>query len=124
MDNYATLDLLRTQGINVDLFGFLMFNPYTNFEKLKKNYYFLSKQQTPYAKKYISRVGIYPGTELFTRARRDGLITDKYDFKRRSLQYIYLDNDVNSFMIALNENIDFQYFEKQKVLGRVPKVGR
>lgn len=116
VDNYATLDLLRSQEINVDLFGFLMFNPYTDFEKLKKNYYFLSKQQTPYVKKYISRVGIYNGTKLFTQARSDGLITDKYDFKRRSLKYTYLDNDVNSFMSSLNENIDFQYFEKQQTL--------
>lgn len=81
--NSIILDLMRKTGIYAEDYGFIMFQPYSSIEGLRENYRFLRKNKCAYLKKYIDRLFIISGTDIYKRALRNNLITSDYGYNNQ-----------------------------------------
>ena len=103
-DNYSIIDLLERHNIQ-PLIGFINFNPYSNVEKLKQNFIFLSKIKSVNLYSYAcSFLNIYEGTAIYEKAKNDGLLKDSYTFID-DLEYIFKDKEAEKIIDFLKENV-------------------
>lgn len=82
-------------------YGFIMHNPYTTLDKMRRNQIFLREHRCCVIDNYISRLLVFKGTPIETLCRKDGLLTDSYSYQN-PLGYIYQDTEVReieSFLI-------------------------
>lgn len=93
-DNRTIIRLLEYCGIQ-PLWGFMMFNPYSDENTLRDNFSFLAEFDSYVPVHYLNHVNIYKNTDLYIKAKRDGLIKEKsfvditYDFKCKSVKKIF-----------------------------------
>lgn len=103
-DNYMIIDLLERYNIQ-PLVGFINFNPYSNLEKLKQNFIFLSKIKSVNLFSYAcSFLNIYEGTVIYEKAKNDGLLKDSYSLID-DLEYCFQDKDAEKIISFLKENV-------------------
>ena len=87
------VDLFRKYEINVEP-GFINFNPYTTFDKLRQNIQFLEEYGFASNIMYVMTCAkLYQGTRLYERAASDRLISDEGKFG-----YQFLDNRVQRLL--------------------------
>lgn len=107
-ENEKTLQLLEDNNISVSM-NWINFNAYSTLEGLKENADFLLKTNYCTLSRLISRYSLTPGTALFKRMAKDGLIEDmsginqfNYKFVDQRIQNLY--NYIMRYHDYLNEN--------------------
>lgn len=100
-DNNNALNLLRDYNVPFD-YGFIMFNPYSDFDRLRENIRFLQKNQLPVMFETLSHgLHIHSGTPMLKKLHKDGLL--KCDINRpiaNRWDYSFVDKHVeNAFNI-------------------------
>ena len=81
-DNYQIVRFMKRYGIYI-YWGFMNFNPYTDFESLKQNLLFIKHIGAPFL--FFSKVDLYRGTKLFDKVEEDQYILGQ----NRCGEYIY-----------------------------------
>lgn len=90
-DNEKAIKLFRKNGIFVEM-GFIMFNPYSTFERLRMNVDFLEKHRVAcYLDYLLSRYSMYKGCALNQKIIADGLAFGddeiyQYDYRDKRIQ--------------------------------------
>lgn len=92
-DNKAVLRLLYKHHIKPE-YEMITFHPYATIDSLKENFLFLRDVKS-YNYRHYSHTGvsIYQNTKLWSQASRDGLLSEKYSYKKPD-RYCYLHSDV------------------------------
>ncbi len=89
-DNAKVVELFRKYNIYVDI-GFIMFNPYSTFEGLRQNIYYLESFGFACILGYVAGLYImFEGCALFEKIKRDGILEDEENI----LGYRYVDERV------------------------------
>lgn len=90
-DNYNSLTYFKKYNIPV-YFGFINFNPYSDFEKLSSNIDFLEHNMAACSFRHIySRYRLCRGTRMFNKICLDGLYKNCNDGKGEELNYSFVD---------------------------------
>lgn len=76
-DNHRSVDLFRNYGIDVAP-GFIMLNPYSTRDTLRKNYEFLSEHGIETVFFYTTILSAYKGTKIYNTVNRDNLFKSNY----------------------------------------------
>ena len=103
-DNKRVLELFRSHHIHVDV-GFIMYNPYSTSERLRKNILFLNEYG--YAScfaYYKSKYRLYRGTSLYQRVVQDGLKVESYF--NDPFCYNYIHPEIGKFSDFVISQID------------------
>lgn len=111
-DNIKFIELLRKYDINIEP-GFINFNPYSTFPRLKKNIEFLEKYGFASNFDYIvNRYRMYKGTPLYYKTKKDSLVILKegkcpehgYEFVEKRIEFLY--DYIDAYFAAINNNTD------------------
>lgn len=84
-DNELILQLLKKADIHGGGFGFIMFNPYSDWQSIHENYIFLSNNLNWDLQKYVSELKLYKNTAIYDQVKQDGLLPAQ---KRFSWNYV------------------------------------
>ena len=97
-DNHKIINYFRNHGMFVKI-GFMNFNPYSSFEKLKENIDYLETYR--FATDFeivISRYNAYPGPRLYDKVKADGLLLGESGGDGKNIYgYDFLDRRITSF---------------------------
>lgn len=88
--------------IDTPYYDIILDNPWETEENLIETLMFLSKLQTPYRLSYFS-LNFYPGTELYKKAKSDGIITDDLKDVYRKHYHGCKKTYLNSLFFLLND---------------------
>jgi len=114
-DNVRMLKMLKEADIYGGAFGFVMFNPFSNWEKIKCNYSFLVNQNVANINKYISKLLIYKSTAIYDVAEKNGLIDHSQSFyKDQFLQYKFMDPEMTILW-----DFVYEYLYSNKTIDRI-----
>ncbi len=81
--NRRALHILEKLGYAVEI-GFIMFNPYTTFEQVRRDLDFLRDTGMGPDPRNLSDMGFFPGQPLLERVKNDGLLDgDEFGFTSR-----------------------------------------
>ena len=119
-DNLKSIEYFRESDIAVDI-GFINFNPYTTFEKLRMNVDFLEKTCFASVLYYlIERCGITKFSPLYYKVKNDGLLIED---KNNDGCYFY--HYVNEDIGKLSDFLYYKYHENEdsKVYFYAKKIG-
>ncbi|SET14480.1 B12-binding domain-containing radical SAM protein [[Clostridium] polysaccharolyticum] len=119
-DNLRSIEYFRENDIAVDI-GFINFNPYSTFEKLRTNIDFLEKTCFASVLYYIvERCGITEFSPLYYKVKNDGLLIDN-----PSDDGCYFYNYVNKEIGKLSNYLYYKYHENEdsKVYFYAKKIG-
>jgi anaerobic magnesium-protoporphyrin IX monomethyl ester cyclase len=110
--NAASIEIFNSNGIATSSSGFLMFNPYSTFEDLRRNAQFLLQINQSTLYNMSCRVYAYPGIAINDDFRRDGLMMGDFShFKTDRIGFV--DKSVQTLATLLNENIDFELMRRE-----------
>jgi Fe-S oxidoreductase len=94
-NNIKAVELLNANDISFD-YGFIMFNPYTSFDKLEENIEFLEKNKLEIKSHVLAhRFVLYTGAPMLAKIKNDDLLDEKkfinkepfcYGFKEKGIQ--------------------------------------
>ena len=77
-DNLKSIDFFRKNKIGIDI-GFININPYSSYESLKDNAYYLYKTNFLCSLVFLNRLRGYKDTPIYWRIKQDGLLkVDNY----------------------------------------------
>lgn len=86
-DNYKCIEFFRNNGIAVDI-GFINFNPYSTFEKLRQNAEYLYKTRYGSVLYYfVERCGITKFSDMLEKVESDGLLLDSREINPYAYRY-------------------------------------
>lgn len=116
-ENQECLHMLREFGFDYK-YGFIMINPYSDQEKLYKNFEFLAKNKCWDSCCFTNRLQIYPRTKMYQNLKRKGLITEDYSYISNIYGYKIIDpfaqeafGFIKDYVVERIEKIDrFQQF--------------
>lgn len=91
-DNRRSIRLFEENDINV-LFGFIMFNPFSTRDTLRKNYEFLIENNNWRPHAFAGKVALYYKTALQIRCENEGLLTEEFSYLN-PMGYRFKDPDV------------------------------
>lgn len=103
-DNHKIFGLLKDADINTSQFGFIMLNPYSTLERLRKNYMFLKKQRCFYLSRFISHMSVHYNTPIYHKLKKDGLLKEDYSIYNMTA-YNFVDKKAEDIFDLLNEKI-------------------
>lgn len=112
-DNHKILDILQRANIEAK-WGFIMLNPYSTQDKLRKNYDFLVSNYSYDPFHYMSFLMIYINSQLYTKTLDDNLLLDSFD--KMEANYLFLDpfaQKVYNFFVKKYNQTELQYRFKQ-----------
>ncbi|NLO09176.1 MAG: radical SAM protein [Clostridiales bacterium] len=119
-DNLKSIEYFRENDIAVDI-GFINFNPYSTFDKLRTNIDFLEKTCFASVLYYlVERCGITEFSPLYYKVKNDGLlIEDKSN--EGCYSYRYVNEDIGK----LSDFLYYKYHENEdsKVYFYAKKIG-
>jgi len=103
-DNINAIKLLQKSGIILQ-YGFIMFNPYSTFDKLYENIDFLQKTGLYVTLEDITnKLGMFNGTKIAEKLRIDGLLVNPMgDLITNPYAYKFVDNRIFYALRALEE---------------------
>ncbi len=84
--------------------GFIMINPYSNLQRFRQNYHFLSEQRCCILDSYISKLHVYYATEIHDRVKNDGLLRPDYNFLNTTA-YEFIDKDAAEIDKFISEHL-------------------
>lgn len=79
-DNLNCLKLFKEMEI-FNNYGFIMLNPYSNVEKISKNFFLLANDGNFLLQKYINRLCVYYNTPIYCKLKNEGLLKPDYSYK-------------------------------------------
>lgn len=119
MKNIESINLLRQYGFMIR-FGFINFNPFSSFETLKDNYFYLKKIKSFSFYSFCSRAMLFPETDLWKSVKKEGLFDNNYMFCN-IYSYKFLNNEiqdifscVNNILVAISSEIDIPFSQIKK----------
>lgn len=119
-DNLKSIEYFRKNDIAVDI-GFINFNPYSTFEKLRTNIDFLEKTCFASVLYYIvERCGITEFSPLYYKVKNDGLLIDN-----STNDGCYYYNYVNEEIGKLSNFLYYKYHENEnsRIYFYAKKIG-
>lgn len=116
-DNYTIMRMITSHGM-IPIIGFIGFNPYSTFDKIKCNFQFLCDIKCTYLSNYLySFVVINKYTALYEKAKKDHLILSpdneyiniKYTYQDASVITIlnYIENEMLPRLASLDYELDW-----------------
>lgn len=98
-DNIRTMKLFSDADIEIEM-GFIMFNPYSTIENIKKNYIFLKDNKTMSIGLYYYSLEIQYGTEIYYEAKNNNILSDNYSYiNTRNYRFVNKDVEILSNFI-------------------------
>lgn len=91
-DNLNIIDLLKANDIEL-VYGFIMMNPYSTLDTLKRNYNFLKNNNCSHLNPYISVISIYYNTKMYDLALKDDLLFENFSYKN---PYAYKNKNIET----------------------------
>lgn len=113
-DNERAIKLFRDKGVYV-AFGFIMFNPYSDWSEIEQSAEFLFRNLGYNLRRFSTRLELYPGTEILTKMQNDGLLLPEYWETLNPFAYTYVDSRVEEFGRNLNNLYGELYAKKGKI---------
>lgn len=108
-DNEEAIRLFRKHDID-PIYGFIMMNPHSNAERMKKNFEFIKKYKDFHLDDYINALRIFYNTPIFHQLKKEGLLQESMDYKEY-YDYTFKDPYVSKVFSFLRE-----YFHEKKDL--------
>ncbi len=113
-DNHRVLEFMKEANIYASQFGFIMFNPYSNLDKLKQNYEFLVKHKSVFLNKYMSRLFVACDTPIHHTLRDENMLTEDFSWKNQTA-YKFIDKEVEKIYNFVEEKFfDTKLFVKER----------
>lgn len=103
LDNNNALNLFAQNGIN-PLYGFIFLNPYTDDERIVKNYEFLKNHNCDDLGNYTNILQVFFNTPIYLKLKKDGLLKENYSYKT-IYGYKFLNKQANSLFDFIIEVI-------------------
>jgi len=105
--NLEIINILREHGIKIQI-GFIMFNPYSSIEDLKKNAYFLKEIGELFRMFPLTRtMDLFPGTSMLNMLANDLLLSKHYSYKcNNDFDYLFCNKKVEQAFKIVNRNYD------------------
>ncbi|MCP4656362.1 MAG: B12-binding domain-containing radical SAM protein [bacterium] len=119
-DNHRALRLFREQGVYV-AFGFIMFQPYGEWQDLEDNVDFLLAQLGHNLRRFVIRLELYPGAEIVHRLEADGLLHDDYWETLNPYAYDYVDPQIGRMAEMINRLFGQDYL-RGGMIDKEPSV--
>ena len=119
-DNHRALRLFRERDVYV-AFGFIMFQPYADWQDLEDNAQFLLTQMGHNLRRFVTRLELYPGAEVLHQLEADGLLAEDYWQTLRPFAYRYRIPRIEELAGALNRLFGPSY-QHQGTIEREPSV--
>lgn len=92
-DNKRAIKLLRDAGVYV-AFGFISFHPWSTFDEIRANNLFLRGMMGHNLRRFTVRLELYPGAEVISMLRAEGMLEDSFDATLNPLAYRFHDTRV------------------------------
>ncbi|MGN6710985.1 B12-binding domain-containing radical SAM protein [Anaerocolumna jejuensis] len=108
-DNEEAIRLFREAGID-PIYGFIMINPHTTADKMKKNFEFLVKYKDFHLDDYINALRIFYNTPIFHQLKSEGLLEGSMDYKE------YYDYKFEDSYVKTVFDFTREYFHDKKEL--------
>lgn len=89
-DNKRAIQLLWDAGIYV-AFGFIAFHPWSTFGEIRENNRFLRDMMGHNLRRFTVRLELYPGAEVISTLRDDGMLEGAFDSTLNPLAYRFHD---------------------------------
>ncbi len=89
-DNELAVELLRAHGITFDASGYIMFDPFMTLDELRKNARYLMRFGAATWDFFVTRLQLYPGTQVREEMISKGLFDGEDDIGRTS-GYVFED---------------------------------
>ena len=106
-DNENAIRLLQKANIPFD-YGFIMFNPYTTIDKLKKNIDFIERNNIPIKSHVLShRFVLYTGAPMLLHVKKDNLLIEDLFNKKEPFCYNFLNAKIQNIWEILHEFRDW-----------------
>lgn len=119
-DNRRVIRLLREQNIYVS-FGFIMFHPHSTLQEIRENVEFLRENLGHNLRRFGTRLEVYPGTQIESILRAQGLLHEEYDRTLNCMAYDSVNKEIVEFANAFASMFGEEY-EKNLVIHREPAV--
>lgn len=104
-DNKRSIELMRSVGIYV-MTNFIMFNPFSTIEGIKKNADFLLNSGVSHKLDYYaSRLAIYSGTQMMFKMKEENLLPEGYSYNSGIFNYRFQDEKIGRLCRILNDTI-------------------
>lgn len=113
-DNYRAIRLFRTHGIYV-AFGFIMFHPYSTWDMLRNNRDFLIDTLGHNLRRFITRLELYPGSEILLQLESDGLLAPDYFDTLEPYAYKYANPEIAHCAYLLNNLFGKDYLQQGSI---------
>jgi len=110
-DNERILGLLRESNIFV-AFGFIAFHPWMTFVEYQENTEFLRHNAGHNLRRFITRLELYPGSEVIEHLSRDGLLDEEYFRTLNIYAYKYEDPKIEALASSMNLLFGVDYASK------------
>lgn len=121
-DNRRAIRLFREEGVYV-AFGFIMFQPYSEWQDLEENANFLLDEMGHNLRRFVTRLELYPGAEIVHQLEADGLLDEDYWQTLRPYAYTHVEPKVARMAQMLNRLFGPSYF-LQGTISEEPSVFR
>lgn len=108
-NNEEAIRLFRKCGID-PIYGFIMMNPHSNAERMKKNFEFLVRHKDFHLDDYINALRIFYNTPIFHQLMEEGLLEDSMDYKE------YYDYKFEDPYVKTVFDFTREYFHEKKDL--------
>jgi hypothetical protein len=83
-DNSRAIELMRAHGVTYDASGFIMFDPSMNLNELRANAIYLRDFGAATWDFFVTRLQLYPGTELREEMIQKGLFSGEHEIGKTS----------------------------------------
>lgn len=104
--SYDAVNFLREQRIDFGMSGFIMYHPYIKLEDLRQNAIFLKKIEYWKVMFLLTKMALYPGSEITEKVKKSKLLYDTYKHYE-VYDYRFEDEKVELLYNALNERLPF-----------------
>ena len=123
-DNYKAIHLLSILDIHT-ICGFIFFNPYSDYERLRQNAWFLYNSGMGHALfLYMSRLEIFPQAAIIHRLKKDGLLSQDFDYKCDGYNYRFANPQIGILFNALKTKLDPTLYDVDNKLAVEEKILR
>lgn len=105
------VDFLRKNRIDFGMSGFIMYHPFISIEELRENALFLKKINYWKVMFLLTKMALYPGSDITERVKKSNLLYDNY-CHYEVYNYRFYDNRVEILYNAMSERLPFELLNK------------
>lgn len=104
-ENENIMRLLKEVDIEPTI-GFIMFNPYSDEGRIKKNFLFLKRHEICFLSRYVSHLWVFYNSRIYHQLNKENLLNDNYSYK-----------NVEEFKIINPVVSEISHFLKSKIMN-------